>query len=125
MTTTVPGITRMLARLASEQLRAAYAAALAGDPAAKALAGQAARTSLAAVDPWHILGWYDLCQPCTDAFGAWRDAKDPNDLSHLPVAALSLACPSGYDSRVRQAAWRETVSYQLLLTRALCTAGRH
>jgi hypothetical protein len=120
-----PGILAMLARLATEQLSAAYCAARADDPGAAALAAQAARTAQAAADPIRIAFWTDLCAPCTGSFRAWQRARNPDDLSHLPPHAVALAHPSGYDPQVRARAWRETVSHQLLLTRALCTAGRH
>jgi hypothetical protein len=123
---THPGIVRMLWRLAGEQAQAAYEAVRDGAPSAAELTAQAAETYRAAKDPTvQVRGWTELCPPCQATFYAWRGAPNPDDLSHLPPQVVALVSGGVYDQQVRDRTWRDTQSYQQLLTRALCTAGRH
>lgn len=72
--------------------------------------------------------WHDLCPPCLAAFEQWRDAPNPGAWANPKIAdnpqllawlaSMRVAGPSPQQ-------WRETISWQLLHIRKLCTAGKH
>lgn len=75
-----------------------------------------------------VLMWYDLCPPCRGLFERWRDAPNPAPLldprvqQYPHLMAFLASCRAGGPS---DESWRETVSWQLLHIRRLCTAGKH
>jgi hypothetical protein len=75
-----------------------------------------------------VLTWTDLCAPCQAAFFRWRDAPNPGAWANPKIQAnpqLLAFLASCRATGPSPEAWRETVSWQLLHIRKLCTAGRH
>lgn len=71
-----------------------------------------------------VLMWYDLCPPCRTMFDKWRDAPNPGAWTNPKVQEnpyllgfLGACRAAGPDPEQ----WRETVSWQLLLIRRICT----
>jgi hypothetical protein len=75
-----------------------------------------------------LLAWHELCPPCRVIFERWRDAPNPGAWANPKVQAsphLLAFLASCRATGPSPAAWRETVSWQLLHIRRLCTEGRH
>lgn len=75
-----------------------------------------------------VLPWHDLCPPCTAAFKRWQCAPNPGAWTNPRVqdnpyllGFLGACRATGPDPEQ----WRETISWQLLHIRKLCTAGKH
>jgi hypothetical protein len=71
-----------------------------------------------------LLAWFELCPPCEAAFYRWRDAPNPGAWTNPKIQANPYLL--GFLGACRAAgpspeAWRETVSWQLLLIRRICT----
>lgn len=75
-----------------------------------------------------LLQFFELCPPCDAAFKRWQCAPNPGAWTNPKIqenpqllawlASMRVAGPSPQE-------WRETISWQLLHIRRLCTAGRH
>jgi hypothetical protein len=71
-----------------------------------------------------LLFWDELCPPCEAAFCRWRDAPNPGAWTNPEVQANPQLLAFLASCRVTgpsPQAWRETVSWQLLLIRRICT----
>jgi hypothetical protein len=76
-------------------------------------------------DDLRIKAWTDLCAPCLAEFERWRDAPNPGAWANPGVQAspqLLAFLASCRATGPSPEAWRETVSFQLLLIRRHCTA---
>lgn len=78
-------------------------------------------------DDLRIKAWTDLCDPCLAAFRQWQCAPNPSprlrpEVQRYPqLVALLDAGGAGGPS---PAAWRQTISEQLLLIRRICTGNK-
>ena len=75
-----------------------------------------------------VLMWYDLCPPCLAAFKRWQCAPNPGNWTNPEIQANPQLLAFLASCRVTGPSpeqWRETISWQLLHIRKLCTAGKH
>lgn len=83
----------------------------------------AAPTRQEVYDP-AVIFWTDLCADCRGAFERWRDAPNPGSWANPKIQenphlmAFLASCRVTGPSPQQ---WRETISWQLLLIRRICT----
>ena len=71
-----------------------------------------------------LLAWFELCPPCRAAFSRWQCAPNPAPRLNPRVARyphLVALLDAGGAGGPTPAAWRRTISGQLLLIRRICT----
>lgn len=72
--------------------------------------------------------WYDLCPACWAAFQQWRDAPNPGPWNNPEVQKYPQLMAFLAGCRVTGPSpeqWRETVAWQLMLIRRICTDQQH